>query len=95
MTYRREGKRAQWPVWLLVCLFLVTQFAAIASANQTHHSEDHCCLLCHVGPLPFLNTNVSAVAAPVFSMVWMESAPDFVPVDEVLLSTSSSRAPPA
>ncbi len=80
---------------LLLCLFLVAQSAGFASANQQHHSEDHCCLLCHVGPLPFLSTNVSAVAVPVFSMVWMESAPDFIPVHEVLLATCSSRAPPA
>ncbi len=82
-------------MWLLLCLFLIAQSSAFTALNQEHHSQDHCCLLCHVGPLPFLNTNVTAVAVPVFSMVWMESIPDFIPRHEVLLSTSSSRAPPA
>ena len=79
----------------LLCLVLVAQVSAFVSANEQHHSQDHCCLLCHVGPLPFLHTHVSPVVAPVFCMVWMESAPDFIPIHEVLLSTSSSRAPPA
>jgi hypothetical protein len=82
-------------VLLLVCLVLVAQSAAFASLNEQHRSQDHCCLLCHVGPLPFLHTHVSPVVAPVFCMVWLESAPDFIPTPEVLLATSSSRAPPA
>jgi len=82
-------------VLLLLCLFLVAQSTAFASATRPHHAEDHCCLLCHVGPLPFLNTNVSAVAVPVLSMVWMESAPDLILAHEVFLSTSYSRGPPA
>jgi hypothetical protein len=95
VTLLRHERKGRWPVWLLLCLLLVAQSAGFASANQQHHSEDHCCLLCHLGPLPFLNSNVSAVAVPVFCMVWMESAPDFIPVHDVLISTSSSRAPPA
>jgi hypothetical protein len=94
MTFQRQGG-AGWSVWLLLCLVLVAQSAGFASANQQHHSEDHCCLLCHVGPLPFLNTSVSALAVPVFCMVWMEATPDFIPTHEVLLATSSSRGPPA
>jgi hypothetical protein len=80
---------------LLLCLVLVAQSAAIESANEQHHSQGHCCLLCHLGPLPFLHTDVSAMVSPVFCMAWMESPPDFIPTHEVLLSTSSSRAPPA
>jgi hypothetical protein len=73
----------------------VAQSAGFESANEQHHSQGHCCLLCHLGPLPFLHTGVATVAAPVFCMVWMESAPDFIPSHEVLLATSPSRAPPA
>jgi hypothetical protein len=90
----REERRYAFVV-LLLCLFLVAQAAAFASVNREHHSQDHCCLLCHVGPLPFLHTHVSAVVAPAFCMVWLESAPDSIPTHDVLISTSSSRAPPA
>jgi hypothetical protein len=82
-------------VLLLLCLVLVAQSAAFESANEQHHSQGHCCLLCHLGPLPFLHTDVSAMVSPAFCMVWMESTKDFIPTHEVLLSTSSSRAPPA
>jgi hypothetical protein len=90
---RGEGRLAF--VLMLLCLVLVAQSTAFASANEQHHSQDHCCTLCHVGPLPFLHTNVSAVVAPVFSMVWLESTPDFISTHDILLSSSSSRAPPA
>jgi hypothetical protein len=90
---RSEGHRAF--VLLLLCLVLVAQSAAFASVNEQHHAQDHCCTLCHVGPLPFLHTNVPAFLAPSFTMVWFESTPDFVAVHNVLFSTSPSRAPPA
>ena len=80
---------------LLLCLLLVAQSAALASANEQHHSQDHCCTLCHVGPLPFLYTHVSAVVAPALFVVWLEPAPVFIATPDVFLSTSSSRAPPA
>jgi hypothetical protein len=95
VTFWRHKRAGRWFVWLALFLVLVAQSAAFESANQQHHSEDHCCLLCHVGPLPFLNTSVSALAMPVFCMVWLESAPDFIPTHEVLLAASSSRGPPA
>jgi len=93
MTFRGQGLRAF--VLLLVCLVLAAQSAGFASANEQHHSQDHCCLLCHVGPLPFLHTNASAVVAPSFSVVWLEPAQDLIATPDVLLTTSSSRAPPA
>jgi hypothetical protein len=95
MTLRCRGEGRHVFVLLLLCLVLVAQSTGFASANEEHHSQDHCCLLCHVGPLPFLHTNISAVVVPAFCMVWLESAPDFIPTHEVFLSTSSSRAPPA
>jgi len=90
-----RGEGRYLPIWLLLCLVLVAQSAALSSANEQHHSQDHCCTLCHVGPLPFLHTSVSAVVMPVLSVVWLEPASSFIATREVLLSTSSSRAPPA
>ena len=57
-------------------------------------APDHCCLLCHVGPLPFLQTTVSATVMPVFLVVWLLPAPDFEHAHSALLFATSSRGPP-
>ena len=95
MTVCRRGEGRYLYVLLMLCLVLAAQSAALLSANEQHHSPDHCCTLCHVGPLPFLHTSVSVVVMPVLSVVWLESPSDSVSTHDVLLSTSSSRAPPA
>lgn len=82
-------------VFLLVCLTLLGQSLALASEEESHHAPDHCCLLCHVGPLPFLQTTPTATVTPVFLVVWLAPAVDFKPAHQVLLSASSSRGPPA
>ena len=82
-------------VLLLVCLTLLGQSLALASQEESHHAPDHCCLLCHVGPLPFLQTTVTATVTPVFLVVWLAPAPDFETAHQVLLSASSSRGPPS
>jgi hypothetical protein len=95
MTIRCGGEGRYLYVLLLLCLLLVAQSAAFASANEQHHSQDHCCLLCHVGPLPFVHTNSTAVVMPNLSMVWLDPPPDFVATHDVQHSTTSSRGPPA
>jgi len=78
-----------------VCLTLLGQSLALASQEESHHAPDHCCLLCHAGPLPFLQTTSTATVTPVFLVVWLAPAPDFEPAHQVLLSARSSRGPPA
>jgi hypothetical protein len=82
-------------VLLLVCLTLLGQSLALASQEESHHGPDHCCLLCHVGPLPFLQTTVSASVTPVFLVVWLLPDPDFEFAHSALSFASSSRGPPA
>ena len=82
------------PVLLLVCLTLLGQSLALAFQEESHHAPDHCCLLCHVGPLPFLQTIVTATVTPVFLIAWLAPAPDFELARFVLLFASSSRGPP-
>jgi hypothetical protein len=48
-----------------------------------------------VGPLPFVHTHATAVVLPTLAMVWLDPPADFIATHDVLLSTSSSRAPPA
>jgi hypothetical protein len=81
-------------VLLLLCLTLGQAFT-LASERESHHTPDHCCLLCHVGPLPFLQTTVTATVMPIFPVAWLAPVPDFDTAHQVLLSASSSRGPPA
>jgi len=80
---------------LLMCAMVGAQTASIASEHFHQHSSQHCCGLCHVGPLPFLQSTTAAAFAPVFVPGWL------VPQDcsgaprEALLPSGCSRAPPA
>ena len=88
------GRRVVLVLFLLVAT-LCAQTHALAFEHQ-HHSSEHCCLLCHVGPLPLLPSSVSATAvAPVLSTVWLASSGGVETPREALLSAASSRAPPA
>jgi len=82
-------------VLFLVFLTLHGQSLALASQEESHHASDHCCLLCHVGPLPFLQTTVSATVTPIFLVAWLAPAPDFEPTCQAPLFACSSRGPPA
>ena len=82
-------------VLLLVCLTLLGPSLALTSQEESHHATDHCCLLCHVGPLPFVQTTVSATVMPVFSVAWLLPTPDFELAHSPFLFASSSRGPPA
>ncbi|HEY2019034.1 MAG TPA: hypothetical protein VGH38_36260 [Bryobacteraceae bacterium] len=79
----------------LLLLLLSVIVVAQTSSLEPHHSPDHCCLLCHVGPMPLVKGATTATAAPILSVVWLAAHPNFQPTHEVLLSASSSRAPPA
>ena len=82
-------------VVLLLCATLGAQTNSFVSEQETHHGSDHCCGLCHLGPIPILPSAAVAVVAPVSSAVWV--APSSAPgaPREVLLASAPSRAPPA
>ena len=82
-------------VLLLVFLTLCGQSFALACQEESHHASDHCCLLCHVGPLPFLQTTVAAKVAPIILVAWLAPAADFEPVHQSPLFACASRGPPA
>ena len=82
-------------VLALVCLTLLGQALALASQEEAHHGPDHCCLLCHVGPLPFLQTTTTAAVTPVFLVAWLAPTPDFEFGHLAPLFAKSSRGPPA
>jgi hypothetical protein len=78
---------------LLLCLVVAAQASALASETAQHQA--HCCMLCHVGPLPFLHTPATFTVTPVLSAVCWEPAPETQSVPEVPLAPGCSRAPPA
>src|SRR5438045_1617698 len=81
-------------VLLLLCAVVCAQ-ASFAFGHSHQRSSQHCCGLCHAGPLPFLQPVNSAASAPAIAMAWLCRAVDCDTPHEVRLAASSSRAPPA
>ena len=82
-------------VVLLLCATLGAQNYSLASERETHRGSDHCCGLCHLGPIPILPSSAVAVVAPVSSAVWVAPSSGPGAPREVLLASAPSRAPPA
>jgi uncharacterized membrane protein len=80
---------------LLLCATLGAQTNSLASEQETHHGSDHCCGLCHIGPVPILPSAAVAVVAPILSAVWVAPSSGRGAPREVLLAAAPSRAPPA
>jgi hypothetical protein len=95
MTRAIHCDRRLLVVLLLLCVMVLAQSSAVSAERESHHSPDHCCLLCHVGPLPFLQTSVSATLAPLFRVVWLAPPVQIVTTADVRPVPSPSRAPPA
>ena len=79
---------------LLLCVTGLAQYAALVSEPESHHASDHCCRLCHAGPLQFLQSAAAAAVAPVFEVVWLTPAVEVADVHDVQLPASPARAPP-
>jgi hypothetical protein len=82
-------------VLLLLCGMVAAQSQALTAANEVHQATQHCCLLCHFGPLPLVRAAAPTAPAPLLSVAWLEADPGFESIHDVFLATSSSRAPPA
>jgi hypothetical protein len=95
MTRKIHCDRRLLVVLLLLCVMVAAQSSTLAAQSIEHHATEHCCLLCHVGVLPFLQTSVSAVIAPLFHVVWLAPPANFDAPSDVRVIPSSSRAPPA
>ena len=94
MRYIYDHRKALFIV-LLLCVTGLAQFSALIGQPENHRSSDHCCLLCHVGPLPFLEASASSAIAPVFEMVWMTPVTGAATTHDAFLPSSPARAPPA
>ena len=82
-------------VLLLLCVIVFAQAAALSNQFEQHGASDHCCLLCHVGPLALLPPSIPVVLAPAAPAGWRAASPAADIAREMPLAASSSRAPPA
>ena len=82
-------------VLLLLSAVICAQATSLLSEQLHQHSSQHCCALCHVGPLPFLQPAVAAYIAPVLAAAWFERSHKLDAPHDVLLTAGYSRAPPA
>ena len=82
-------------VVLLLGVIVFAQVAALACQFDQHGPSDHCCLLCHVGPLALLPPSVPVMLAPAAPAGWRATSPVSQLAREMPQAASSSRAPPA
>jgi hypothetical protein len=82
-------------VLLLLCAVVGAQAASLASEHFHQHASQHCCGLCHAGPLPLIQPSVTAAFSPLLSMTWIKWSGGLSAPHQVLLAAGYSRAPPA
>jgi hypothetical protein len=80
-------------VLLFLCALICAQTASFAS-EHSHNRSEHCCGLCHIGPLPLLEPVTSAGFTPILAVAWLSRSGDFDSPHEAPPATGSSRAPP-
>jgi hypothetical protein len=88
------GRRGAFVLFLL-CVIVFAQVAALAFQFDQHGPSDHCCLLCHLGPLALLPPSIPVALAPAAPAGWRAASPVAELAREMPLAASSSRAPPA
>jgi len=95
MTRELYHNRRTLTVLFLLCVVVFAQSAALLSAIEPHHATGHCCILCHIGSLPFVESASPASVAPNVIVERLIPNPDTKSWHDVLLNSNSSRAPPA
>ncbi|MBZ5582391.1 MAG: hypothetical protein LAQ30_09360 [Acidobacteriia bacterium] len=90
-----QSRAARIVVVLALAAVLCGQAASLSTEYFHHHFSDHCCVLCHAGPFPFVQPAAPAAAAPALWTTWLERSIDFASPREPQLVAGSSRAPPA
>src|SRR5450631_2004884 len=81
-------------VLLFLCALMCAQSASFVSEHSHRHASQHCCLLCHSGPLPLLQPVTSTGISPMLAVAWLSLSGDFDTPHEGPHTPGSSRAPP-
>lgn len=93
---RGARRRIQYALaLLLLCAVTAGQTAALTAPHEQHQAQDHGCLVCLAGSLPFLQASIGVPEVPVLRIAWLESTPDFEAKHDARPTARSSRAPPA
>ncbi len=80
---------------LFLAALVCAQAAALLIVHSHQNTSDHCCLLCHIGPMPFVAASVSELPAPDLPVLGLASSAGLDQPCEVLGSARLSRGPPA
>lgn len=94
MTRELHWDRRLLVILLLLCVTELAQSSSLSAQSESHRFPDHCCVLCHVGPLPFLQARISTAWAPAFQVVWLAAVPQFETTSDIRVIPTPSRAPP-
>lgn len=87
--------RKAFAVLFLLGLMLFAQLAVLFAQPEAHQADGHCCVLCHLGSLPFLQVAAGPPASPMVVVERVIPNRAIESLRDVLLSLNSSRAPPA
>jgi hypothetical protein len=80
---------------LLLLYALCGQGISLSPVHPHGQSSGHCCALCHVSPLPFLQPASSMALIPELPLAWVIRCAQPDEAHEVLFANNSTRAPPA
>ena len=80
-------------VVLFLCALVCAQALSLGAAHN-HNTSEHCCALCHVGPLPFAQPTIPAGYSPFIALEWLAWVPEFHVAHDVQCRSTASRAPP-
>ncbi len=80
---------------LLLCALLCGESAALTPDHQRHQSQNHSCLVCQVGSLPFLGRAIAAPSAGIVLLARLGNTDSFTAPQELRCAVRCSRAPPA
>lgn len=81
-------------ILFLLGLMLYAQLAVLFAQPETHQAAGHCCVLCHLGTLPFLHVAAGPPPSPIVVVERLVSSRGPEALRDVLLNVNSSRAPP-
>ncbi|MBZ5582393.1 MAG: hypothetical protein LAQ30_09370 [Acidobacteriia bacterium] len=74
---------------------MLAQSLALAAEGHHHNSSEHCCLLCHLGPLAAVQSSTPAPGIPRIETAYLIVSEKTCAPHGVALPALSSRAPPA
>ena len=95
MRYRLAALGRIVGILVLLCAVACAQAVSLAEIHAHVHNSQHCCGLCHAGPLAFVPISMDTTGLPSLAVIGVAYAEDGSGVRDPQADTASSRAPPA